>query len=131
MSYSEITDAQIDAESPLDTTLMGQLRDNALPYKIIDIGDWNMDADPSVAVAHGLTLANIRAVNATIRNDADSIYRDMPFVNYSSSNTSTQGIGVGTTNVTLTRATGGIFDTTAYDATSFNRGWITIWYVIP
>jgi len=29
----------------------------------------------------------------------------------------------------LTRIGGGLFDSTAFDSTSFNRGYITIWYV--
>ena len=34
------------------------------------------------------------------------------------------------TNVILYRRTGGDFDATDYDATSYNRGWITIWYIV-
>ncbi len=36
---------------------------------------------------------------------------------------------VGATNVTIVRTAGGKFDLTGYDATTYNRGWITITYV--
>ena len=36
-------------------------------------------------------------------------------------------VGGGTT-IELWRADAGVFNDPAYDAVSFNRGWITIWY---
>ncbi len=97
--------------------------------KIIDIGDWNMDATAAITVAHGLTLANIRTAEAMIRNDADTNY--FPFTGAASFSTEIQGAVtlVDATNVSLQRLAAGNYDNANFDATSYNRGWITIQYV--
>ena len=96
-----------------------------LHIKIIDIGDWDMDATASVAVAHGLTLAKIRGINVLVRNDADDTYyqldrRDQVDALINS---------IDATNVNLTRLASGLYDATTFDATTFNRGWIIVDYV--
>jgi hypothetical protein len=105
---------------------------NTLKTKVIDIGDWDMVATVSVAIAHGLTITSIRGIEVIIRND-DGI-RILPINAMESPVTSTMIEGyvsvIGTTLVNLTRITGGVFDGTGYDSTSFNRGWITITYVV-
>lgn len=106
--------------------LAGGVRYNASdPYiktKIIDLGDWDMDASPTKTIAHGLTFGNIRSIKATVRNDALSALYDI----YS------QGGGTifscDATIVTLTRTNAGIFDNTSFDVTGFNRGWLEITY---
>lgn len=97
---------------------------NGLKITVINIGDWNMDTTSAVAVAHGLTFANIRAVKATIRNDLDTIYSDLSSYDINS----TPSIYAEATTVTLVRLDTGWYDKTTHDSISFNRGWITIWY---
>lgn len=94
---------------------------------ILEIGDWNMDTTGTVNKAHGLTLAKIRGITALIRNDANTTYVDLAS---SSSVNTTPLIQVDATNVNLTREFASLFDGTAYDSTSFNRGWIYIKHVI-
>lgn len=98
--------------------------------KTIQIGDWDMDATSTLAVNHGLTLADIRTVSATIRSDATTVHHD--FVAGEPTTISTEQTGNITRNatqVTLWRVAGGYFDDTTFnDGTSFNRGWITIIY---
>ncbi len=121
-----------DMASDSDTKLASQQSiktyvDNktVINKKIIDIGDWDMDATQTVAVAHGLTLSKIRSVSVLIRRDDDALYIDFaaPSVVAQSN-----FISMGSTNVTLSRATSGAFDGTNFNATSFNRGWITVEY---
>lgn len=96
-----------------------------LNVKIIDIGDWDMTATLVVNIAHGLTLDKIRGISATVRNDASSTFYD-----FSTSDASTNSyMSTNITNVSMKRTPTGLFDTTEFDATSFNRGWITIQYV--
>ncbi len=97
-----------------------------LNTKVIEIGDWDMDADGYVTVAHGLTLSKIRGINAVIRDDADSQITDIR----QSRDTATgvSGIEATAVNVVLTRQTDGLMDSTDYDSTSYNRGWITVQY---
>ena len=98
-----------------------------LPLKtaVINIGDWNMTTTASKAVAHGLTLANIRSVDVVIRNDANDRYdkldrRDQVdgLIDY-----------IDATNVHLYCILGGLFGSGGWEATSYNRGWVVIGYV--
>ena len=43
--------------------------------------------------------------------------------------TGSNGIEILTSSIRLSRETSGTFDNALYDATSFNRGWLTIQYV--
>lgn len=99
-----------------------------LRFKVVQIGDWDMDTDATASVAHGLTLANIRSVSALIRNDADTAVNDI--TTDINAGTGTSASRATATHVVLDRLTGGSFDSTSYDSTSFNRGWVTIWYVV-
>jgi len=93
---------------------------------IVNIGDWDMDADTVKAVAHGLAdYKKIRSVTVIIRDDADSVYYELSAtapvaINYA---------GVDPTLITLARDNGSLFDSTDFDATSFNRGYITITHI--
>ena len=99
--------------------------------KVIEIGDWNMDTDATKSVAHGLTLSKIVGVSAIIRNDAGSIHypllvgRDVAAANIGAGNVSY----VGAATVALYRATGGTFDASTFDSTSYNRGWVIVDYI--
>jgi hypothetical protein len=84
------------------------------------------DGTVSVSVAHGLTYANIRHISALIRNDADTAHLEL--VGAGSGGALRGGIHIDSENVVLVRVTGGDFDTTDYDSTSYNRGWIYIVY---
>ena len=107
----------------------GKIKDQSggteLKVKVINIGDWNMDVTNSVSVAHGLTLANIRNISASIRSDSESAhYTLLP----APDNTLDGWIDAVTTVVPLYRLTGGLFDSVNFDSTSYNRCWVTIWY---
>lgn len=104
-----------------------------LRTKVIPIGDWDMDTDLTVSVAHGLTAEQIRTIYVQIRPDTSSgkSYKSLLFVETASSIDYTQTAGSiahSNTDVILSRREGGEFDDTAYNATSFNRGWVTITY---
>lgn len=92
--------------------------------KIIDIGDWNMNysaaGSATKSVAHGLSLSTIRNITVCIRKDDNALYVAHEFYGV-------PGIKADSTNIIL--SSGAYFDDTTYDATSFNRGWVTIWYV--
>jgi len=97
----------------------------SLKCKVVDIGDWDMDATGGVNVAHGLTLGNIRNIDVLIRKDSGEAYSLIAgFGSSQSGYYSTDA-----TNVVLYRVTSGYFDSVDYNSTSYNRGWVTIWYV--
>lgn len=99
--------------------------------KSILIGDWNMDSTPTVTVAHGIAdITKISSMSALIVSDAGT---DITNINYDTGSGAAAGsisiAAADTTSVTLNRFASGLFDSTNYDATSYNRGRITIQYV--
>lgn len=99
--------------------------------KIVDIGDWNMDTTKTINVAHGISdFTKIRRVSVMIRNDPNT---NLNPINAMEGTTGTTIAGsvwfISSTDISITRLTGGIFDNTFYDSTSYNRGWITIEYI--
>jgi hypothetical protein len=106
---------------------------NSYTTKTIDIGDWNMDTSSTVPVAHTLSATEwktIRTIDVIIRNDADTEYRPIDVLNAAATGVSGGGvISLDSTNIRLGRYTGGLFDSTDFDSTSYNRGWITFDYI--
>lgn len=104
--------------------------DNArmLKTKIVEIGDWDMDTDATKTVTHGITnYKNIRSVSVIIREDSDANYYNLLAPN--GLGVSVAGMGViDSTVINLGRANGSIYDSTSFNSTSFNRGWVTIEY---
>ncbi len=93
----------------------------------IEIGTWDMDADSSVVVAHGVDLNAIRTVDVVIRHDAAESTRPL---NYSPGSAAVSGyFALGLTNITLFRVAGRSFDNSGYNSMGDdgNRGWITVW----
>jgi len=98
---------------------------------IVEIGDWDMDANQTTTVAHGLTFSKIRNVEGVIRNDANNIFYSSGYIG-ASGNVQWTTTTIDATNVTLTRRPGGgggVFDDPAFSTTPFNRGWLIIDYV--
>lgn len=100
---------------------------------IVEIGDWDMDAAGVVNIPHGLSLLTyrkIRSINVLIRDDGDSFRRDIFHCQAFNDGTVDGAYIASITNtiVQIVRIEGGTFDGVTYDATSYNRGWLTIWY---
>lgn len=107
-----------------------------LKTKIIEIGNWNMDATSTLNVPHGLgaNYKNIRGLSGIIRDDNDMNYYSIPSspsggsadVNFYV----VRGVSViDNTNIPVERKTGGNFDHADFNnAAAYNRGWITITY---
>jgi hypothetical protein len=95
----------------------------------INIGDWNMDTTSSITVAHGIgDYTKIIGVFAVIRNDADTNLVSLQKYNPT---TGVSGGGfeeIDATNITLSRVASGFFDSSSYNSTSYNRGFLTIIY---
>ena len=105
---------------------------NNLKIKILEIGDWDIDATTTINVAHGLTKANIRTVMVTIRFDADGDRLPLEWNGLNDPNSGKTGgrWSLDATNVILYRFEDGVFNGAGFDSTSYNRGWITIWYEV-
>ena len=97
---------------------------NAGKYVELITGDWDMDSNSTLNVAHSLSATeymSIRNLSVTIRDDGNSTIFD--FTSYQENT-----IRVSSTNIVMSRFTTGVFDDLDFNATSFNRGWITFNY---
>jgi len=111
-----------DANADLTATKIGVLH-----VKVVDIGDWNMDATGSVTVAHGLDLSKIRSIEVYVRPDDGSGL--IPLAQADTAGAAAGYWGCGATTISLVRIASSTFDGVSFDSTSFNRGWVTFWYV--
>ena len=105
-----------------EKTTVSEIR-QGINTKEINIGDWDMDATVNISVAHGVAdYKKIRSVEIVIRNDADTL-------SFAFTGSSVNFVSFDSTNINMSRATTGVFDTTDFDSTSYNRGFITIHYI--
>ncbi len=102
--------------------------------KIIEIGDWNMDTDATRLIVHGITASIDKFKSVQVTIIADNGLSSIPLTFNSAAGVAQGSIGsiegIVLKSITLSRTTGGTFDTTNYNATSFNRGFITIEYEV-
>jgi len=119
MTGALVNTSTIEAQGGIRTAASGDY----VKIKVLSIGDWNMDTTPTLNVAHGLTYANIISVTGYITDDASAARYTIPYVDATGIQLEAQVIG---TNIYLARGT--TFDNNTFDATSFNRGIITIIY---
>lgn len=100
---------------------------------VIEIGDWDMDADSSKGAIHTIDEDKIRTINVSIRKDSTFTGVNYSVIPIEAGDTvgAFGGMvnGVSSTTISLFRVTGGRFDSTDYDETSYNRGWITIQHI--
>lgn len=98
---------------------------NLIHTKIIDIGDWDMDATASVSIQHGLAVSKIRSVSVLIRNDST-----VPYDFWLPRGQVAGYTVIDSAQIHLYRAAApGFFDNMTFNATLFNRGWVTIIYI--
>ena len=98
--------------------------------KEVDIGDWNMDLSPIITVNIGVAASKFRGADVMIYNDAGTSFRPL-------NSQQTAGVedmngsvfNASGTSIDLVRTTGGAFDSADYNATSYNRGKITVRYI--
>ena len=128
------TITELDFATRASGELQTKFDDYGLRRTTVEIGDWNMDSTGFVKVNHGLeysdTWKGTRSTAFTIRNDADTVYFGD---NHSKSATHMTNVDVAVSGITnkkvvLIRKTDGSFDSSDFDSTSYNRGWVTVWY---
>lgn len=99
---------------------------------LVEIGDWDMDGTSQKTVLHGQTDSKIVAFIVTIRDDVDE--DRYSFSNHEVNGTPTNNMLTCRSNafnssIVMDRKTGGTFDSAAFDATSYNRGWILLFLI--
>jgi len=108
------------------STQSGQLKQT-----IVDIGFWNMQTSPSVLVPYVVPYNDVRGMSVLIRRNIGQDARPLDFYDTSAQRGEGQFRISSSSNVTLNRTTGGVFDGSAYNGAtgSDNRGWIIISHV--
>ena len=103
----------------------------SIRQKIYEIGDWDMDASGTVDVTHdlGSDFVNIRSVRAVIRNDINSEIYPLP-TGATAGQLESGVFEINSSTITLVRKNLGEFDNnSAFDSTSYNRGWVFVEYI--
>ncbi len=105
---------------------------NTLAVQVFEIGVWDMVGDASKTVSHSLALNKVRSITATVQNDTQTLFYDFAgTINFSATEVSNSLVLASTTIFQLSRLAGDArFNTTNFDDTSINRGWVTCWYEI-
>ena len=98
-----------------------------LKYKIINIGDWNMNVAPFAQIPYDIPEDKIRSINVLIRNDEGKTLYPLDYGQGVNGITGTYSIRE--LDIVLGRAEGFLFDSNMFESTSYNRGWIVIGYV--
>lgn len=114
------------AINPSDAVRFDQLLTASVVTTVVNIGDWNMDTTSVVAVNHGISdYKKIRSVFVIIRDDADTLYYPLDYM-ATSFNIDGGWNQISSSTIGLVRRTGGLFDSSLYVATSYNRGYMMI-----
>jgi hypothetical protein len=101
--------------------------------KRVSIGTWDMNANATKTVAHGLTVAQAdKIINIQAIFHHDTLPTNYPINCFNTSAQLSDG-GItywDATNVYLERRTGGVFDDANFDSTANSRGYINIFYLL-
>jgi len=127
------TVTELDYATRASGEYQSRFDDYGLRRKTVEMGDWNMDSTGFIKVNHELdysdTWKGTRHVEFTIRNDADSTYYvDGAFSSEAMLADDIAVSGVTSKKVVMIRREGASFDSSDFDSTSYNRGWVTVWY---
>jgi hypothetical protein len=101
-----------------------------LKMRIYEIGDWDMDATDVVYISHDLggLWEKVRMVSVIIRHDNEEDFIDFNALSVTGAEVLVQDIQIDENNISLRRDVDGYFDAITFNNTSFNRGWVTIFY---
>ncbi|MEO9871561.1 hypothetical protein [Ekhidna sp.] len=121
-----VTNKQLDTK--IDIGGNSDASFSKIKIKVIEIGDWDMDATERIFIPHDIIGAyKIKSVTAAIRFDGD--IGELEDLTGAGRVSWFDGVNASIDpNIVLIRNEGGIFDDTFYDNVPYNRGWLTIIY---
>jgi len=131
-TQTEVNDGLATSRAVVPSTLKGVTdvindKFGGVGTKVIEIGDWNMDSTSIVSINHNLTFTDIIGIQILIRDDGNSLKTELSHLD---STTVSGTYSINSTLVTMIRTSGGFYDNTTYDQTSFNRGWVILSYLL-
>jgi hypothetical protein len=95
--------------------------------KIFELGDWNMDSTANISFSPaslGFTESQIRWLECYVRSDDGDEQMSLNWQD----NADCGAVYMATGTIYCRRTTGGYFDNANFNATSYNRGWLIVWY---
>lgn len=107
---------------------------NVMKCHILEIGAWNMDTTESALVSiASFTAGNILNVTGIIYGDTGTAYYPLP-CRYTNAASGEMEVWVKYWSeslhlITVTRRTGGYFDSASFDDAVMNRGLLYLWYI--
>lgn len=117
--------------SVLSKQTSGAYQKRRITTRILAIGDWNMNSTASISVAHDLAFADIITFSAVIIDDIGSQKRVIgPAPSISSTPELGGSVSATAVNINLNRVAGGVFQSTDFDSTGYNRGFITVTHFV-
>jgi hypothetical protein len=118
-TYNNLPDNEYSGQQ-LYTALLGVF--GGLRRTVVEIGSWDMDADQDKIVSTDVPFAQVRLVSFSIIADNGTLVIDAGGIISSGVDSS------GDLQVQMSRGTGTIYDSTGFDDTSINRGYLIIDY---
>jgi hypothetical protein len=94
-----------------------------LKTKVIPVGDVNYQVDLLATVAHGLNVDQIRSVTGIFRSDTQDVY-----IQLGGSFNDSYISFINSTHIFIGFGTNQLNNSANWNATSYNRGWLTIVY---
>jgi len=103
--------------------------EDRLQWVELEIGDWDMDTNSSLNLSHGIGDAwdTIRAASCVVRTDATAT-NHYPLDRAQASNDGDNCGSISSwdsTQFVLRRTDSKLFDSSSFNQTSYNRGWVT------
>jgi hypothetical protein len=128
MDYAGVTPNGLPDNEYSGWQLMEALMElsGGMKTKVIEIGAWDMDADDSVLISHGLTFGHIRSVEAYILDDAGTNLSKIERIDGAGDSS---GYVTAAAQIEVNRVVGRFFDNTSYNDTGVNRGYVIIKHV--
>ena len=112
--------------NPVSTAIVVAATGEVLRWKLVPIGVWNMDAVPSVNIAHGLTNTNIVGFKALIFSDN---YAEVTPIDFGGDDGNISGaISMLAVTIKLQRYDLQYFTLGGYNSAVINRGYVYIVY---
>jgi hypothetical protein len=132
--YAEIdlehaTTSELETEiTAIETRLTTQFDD--IYRTVVPIGVWNMDADASITVAHGLDGSKIKNIEGYILADDAVLKYPSGSIDVATGDVQWMIVSWNATIVNLTRRPAGTFDAATFNDAVINRGDLIIDYVL-
>ena len=123
---------QVPVYEVLESGYITKFDDYGLRRKTVEMGDWNMNNTEFLKVDHGLTYSDTwkgtRHTEFMVRDDADAVYHGGSDPSNNMTRVDIAVSGITSKKVVIIRRNDASFDSSNFESTNYNRGWVTLWY---